>query len=755
LSSPPKTARPVFFSTLAYTILTIAYSWPLPIRLGSISHDLGDPLLNTWILWWTTKAVPLTAQWWNSPIFYPATGTFAFSEHLLGLAPIAAPLIALTGNPMVGYNVTLLASYILSALGAHFLAYTLTRRHDASFVAAIAFAFAPYRLAQLPHIQVLCAYWTPVCLAALHRYDREPSAKWIALAAGAWFMQAMSNGYYLFFLSVLLAFWFAWFAAGRWTAVQWAKVAGFFAIAAVLLSPFLVGYANILKGTYDFHRGLEEIQHFSADVAALLTASYDLLLWGWVRGFNKPEGELFPGLTIVALSLFVVFAARPLMAQAESRRTRVIRRTLAALFVVLVAGALLPIYYGAWRLTIGGVRVLSIARADKPLTLAMFAAIGWMATLPRVVQATRRRSPLLFYAFAACAMWVFALGPDPMVFDHRILYQAPYGWLMRLPGFEGLRVPTRFWMMALACLSVLAALAVHRLHGRGRMIVFYVAVAGLLLDGWPRTFIVLDAPERRPSPPGVFARLDLPMDDDHDAIAVYQQMFDPVPLYNGFSGYGAPHQYAMRELLNAHDPRILQALTARGSVGVVIGHAGDEDQGLRKFIAAYPGARLHETHAAWSSYVLPANNGGEMVPDEAGPAVTIKSVDSTPSPPHAPRAIDGTVKTRWSGGVQRSAADYTIELADPGHVAQVVTELGEFMTDYPARLQLETSPDGAQWETAFLGDTALHAYYAAVRYPRSIPLVIPVNRDNVRFIRLKQLGWSKHDWSIAEVLVLR
>jgi hypothetical protein len=77
------------------------------------------------------------------------------------------------------------------------------------------------------------------------------------------------------------------------------------------------------------------------------------------------------------------------------------------------------------------------------------------------------------------------------------------------------------------------------------------------------------------------------------------------------------------------------------------------------------------------------------------------------------------------------------------------------MTDYPMRLQLDVSADGKQWDTVFLGDTALHAYYAAIHQPRSMPLVLPVDRDNVRFIRLKQLGWGKHDWSIAEVRVLR
>ena len=132
----PRPSKPVVLAAGAYLVLTLAYTWPLAVNLPhGVAHDAGDPILNAWILWWTTKAVPLTAHWWNAPIFYPATGTLAFSEHLLGQAPIAAPLIALTGIPLLGYNVTLIASYFFSALGAHFLGYTLTRRHDAAFVA--------------------------------------------------------------------------------------------------------------------------------------------------------------------------------------------------------------------------------------------------------------------------------------------------------------------------------------------------------------------------------------------------------------------------------------------------------------------------------------------------------------------------------------------------------------------------------------------------------------------------------------------
>jgi hypothetical protein len=751
------TRRAVALAALAYTLLTVAYSWPLPINLmRGVAHDPGDPILNAWILWWTTKAVPLTEAWWNAPMFYPAPGTFAFSEHLLGQAFISAPLIALTGSPLFGYNVTLLATYVLSGLGAYFLAYTLTKRHDASFVAGLAFAFAPYRVAQLPHIQVLTSFWTPICLAALHRYDREPSAKWAGLAAGAWLMQSLSNGYYMFFLSVLLALWFAWFAIGRWSWAKLARLAGFFLVAGMLMLPVLLAYQHILKDTYGFSRHLGTIQDYSADIGALLHASDDVWLWGWLHAIRKPEGELFPGLTIVVLSLFAVFAARPFAATAELTRIRWwLRRIFAVLFVILLTAALMPFLYGTWRLTIGGVRLVSIARADKPLTLAFLALLGWMSTLPMMVAATRRRSVLPFYALAAVAMWILALGPDPTFFSMRAMYQAPYGWLMRLPGFDGLRVPARFWMMCLACLSVLAALAVNRLNGRARRVVVAIAAIGLVLDGWPKEFSVRAEPERRPTPPGVFARLDLPMTDDRDAFALYQQTFDGVPLYNGFSGYGAPHQYAMRELLIANDPRILQALTSRGSLGVVIDHEADSEGAYRKFVAAFPGAVLRETHAGWSSYTIPASGRGDLLPDRAGEPIAIKALTAFPSQPNAPRALDGNLKTRWSGGIQQSAADFTIELESAGRVNQLVIALGEFMTDFPINLRLDVSPDGTNWDVVHFGSTALHAYYAALRHPKEVPVVYPIGRDNVRFIRLTQLGWGTHDWSIPEVQILR
>ena len=205
-------------------------------------------------------------------------------------------------------------------------------------------------------------------------------------------------------------------------------------------------------------------------------------------------------------------------------------------------------------------------------------------------------------------------------------------------------------------------------------------------------------------------------------------------------------------MLEVHDPRILRELTRPGPMGVVIDRASDEGNALQRFVAAFPGATLTRDEAAWVSYKLPATRGAPP-PDVSGTPLAVKALDAVPSAPHATRALDGDLRTRWSGGPQRAIAEFTVELAQSSHVSQVVPCLGEFMGDYPRQLRVDVSADGSHWDTAFVGDTVLLAYYGAVRHPREIPIVVPIDRDNVRFIRLQQSGVGDHDWSIAEISV--
>ena len=149
-----------------YVLLTAALTWPLVLHPGSrVPNDLGDALLNMFLIAWNARVLPLSDAWWSAPQFFPLPGATAFSEHLLGLAPITTPVFLATGNAVLAYNAAFFLSFPLSAFGAHLLGFELTRRHGAALIAGLAYGFAPYRVSQLAHVQVLSAYWIPLALA--------------------------------------------------------------------------------------------------------------------------------------------------------------------------------------------------------------------------------------------------------------------------------------------------------------------------------------------------------------------------------------------------------------------------------------------------------------------------------------------------------------------------------------------------------------------------------------------------------------
>ena len=148
-----------------YVTLTVVQTWPLVTQLSAVlPHDLGDPGLNAWIIWWNAQAVPLTERWWNAPIFFPSSGALAFSETLLGLLPITTPIQWFGGSPITAYNVAFLLTFPLSALAAHALVSRLTGRHDAAVIAGLVYGFNPFRIAHFPQIQVMTSYWMPLSL---------------------------------------------------------------------------------------------------------------------------------------------------------------------------------------------------------------------------------------------------------------------------------------------------------------------------------------------------------------------------------------------------------------------------------------------------------------------------------------------------------------------------------------------------------------------------------------------------------------
>lgn len=131
---------------------------------------------------------------------FAAMARFAAPFHLDAFTQPVTDLpghwLAALAGPVAAYNLVVLLSFPLSALTAFLFAWYLTGSRVASVVAALAFAFSPFHLAQAAyHPQIAQTQWVPLYfLALLWALDR-PAPVRLALLAGAALTLTFSNFY--------------------------------------------------------------------------------------------------------------------------------------------------------------------------------------------------------------------------------------------------------------------------------------------------------------------------------------------------------------------------------------------------------------------------------------------------------------------------------------------------------------------------------------------------------------------------------
>jgi hypothetical protein len=100
---------------------------------------------------------------------HPLPDAFTLGEHMLGEGVLAALPLAVTGDPIVAYNVALIAALWIAALGMFALTLHFTRSPAAAFVAGLLFCLEPARLTDTGHPFIHGDLWAPLVLLFLHR----------------------------------------------------------------------------------------------------------------------------------------------------------------------------------------------------------------------------------------------------------------------------------------------------------------------------------------------------------------------------------------------------------------------------------------------------------------------------------------------------------------------------------------------------------------------------------------------------------
>ncbi|HZI80385.1 MAG TPA: discoidin domain-containing protein [Vicinamibacterales bacterium] len=745
---------PLCASALAYAaVAVVAGRLVLAHPASTIVHDVGDPLLTAALLHWNAWTLPLTHAWWQLPIFAPTPDVLAFSEHLLGLSVVAAPVEWLVRDPLVAANLVTLLTYPLCGVAMFLVVRRLTGSATAAFLAGLAYAFSPYRAAQQPHLQMLATFWAPLALLGLHGYVDSGRRAWLVLFGAAWLLQALANLYSLYFLSVLVALWTLWFVIlpGRWSQLRDITVATL--IAAVPLAPTIGTYVTV-HARHGFTRSAVEAQAFSADLTSLLCAAPETAIWSWLQVGCRPEAALFPGLVLMVLVGIAIAALRREGATepASTRALRLLRACVGLAAAVGAAGVLSVVVFGPWRLSVAGLR-LSASEVDKPLLILALAGLAAIVLSRTAIAAARQRTVAGFYLGAAFVMWLLALGPTVVFMGVARAVPGPFRLLLLLPG-GGVRAPARFWLMSTLCLSIVAGLTASRLlagrRPRAALVLTALLSIGLLSDGWAT---IPAAPAPGPLPEEAAMRghlvLTLPIGNFQDFGPQYRAVVGGWRSVNGYSGYEPKYYEALRQGARFEVDGLFEPFRAREDLFVLV-HVGQPR--LTALVERQAGAVLTAEWQGIRQYHLPRQSK-EAPPHSNAAAVHIANASA--SCPSAAAAVDGDPATRWACGEQRGIEWFLADLGAPvTGVSAVRYVMGESYREFPRRLVVETSIDAVTWDPAWDGDVIGPTIEGSLQNPLTAPATLPFTPRRARYVRLRQTGKDTVGWALPELSIL-
>jgi hypothetical protein len=543
-------------ASLFFLAATIVFTWPIAPRAATGLADLWDAKLTAWILHWDYhQSFRDPLHLFDANIFHPSRYSLAFSENLFGAALFAFPLYAMGLSTLTVYNVVFLLGMFFSGIAAWALARNVTGDPVASAVAGLVFAFCPWRIAQIPHIQFQWGAFLALSLLFLLRYldtGRRRDLVFFGICL-AW--NALCNVHYALFSGFLIGATLLYeglAAEGDVFRARLPGVAGAMFCAAIVLIPFLIPYA-LASHLYGMQRGFEEIDVYSGVWKNFLAAGGQNKLYATLtQKWDKAEGELFPGVVALALAAVALFwRRRP--GPAALRQASPPRRRVARVFDVLFLASV-----ALWIAALAGRTSVGPLKLREPGRIAVVATVLLVLRLAAAFPAWSRFSDLgdflrrlragtrvgLFFAITILGV-VVALGTHTPFY--RFLVQS-FG-----PIFRVIRAPSRGVVLFDLGLSVLAAWGLSALiQTRKRGSRFLLASGAIVLIGLEYRAFPFDVArvEARPAPvyewlatasfPG--GLVEWPLGTWYDQEHEFRSTAHWKPILNGASGF-SPRSY--------------------------------------------------------------------------------------------------------------------------------------------------------------------------------------------------------------------
>ncbi len=429
---------------LGYGLLTLLLTWPTFTHFTThLPGDGGDDPAIAWNLWWIKYALlnagqnPLSTDF----MFYPIGVNLAFYTLTL-LNGLAALPLTLNLGVVAASNLHLLFSFVSGGYGMFLLTrYVLLSSSRGAegqgsggensplrlcppapphlwTLAALAggfYAFASSKLfyVALGQFNIASTHWIPFTVLYMLRTRRQPRRLQYPLLAGLFFtLQAWTELTYASFLLVFIALYWLWeLGCGLWNLRrQYLRHSSF----TIHHSPFTI-FSSHLQAILIF--GLACTLGLSPILAHMLP---DLR----TEGDFLVQGSGFAGDFSADLLGFIIPTSHHPLLGGLIARTAIQNFSLGQ-----------HIYLG--------------------VVLLVLFAVGLVSSY--------HYPPLRFWLFAAVIFALLCLGPSLTFNGHDTGLPGPFGLLQNLPFFKGNRYPSRYSVMLLLCLSVIAAYTLTQL----------------------------------------------------------------------------------------------------------------------------------------------------------------------------------------------------------------------------------------------------------------------------------------------------
>jgi hypothetical protein len=667
--------------------------------------ECRDVLLGIWMLGEAGRRLlqdPL--HLFDANTFHPMRDTLAYSQSMLSATPLVGPLNALTGSPILGYNLYYMFTIVVSVVGIFLLVHEITGNPWAALLAGLLFGLdedRAYLVAVLPSVAV---QWGPWVMYAWLRTLGRPS--WLSALglAGAFVAHVHASAYHGVMLPLLLIPWgLVLLATGRWPVRRWILVGTALGLACV--------------------------------VALALFRPYFV-----VRDETGYKGRFFgPG--VPSARYWEPFAR--------------------------------PAKYLASRITDEDEEVPS--SSPLPGTFLVLAAGVAMLRRPRPSPRTGERGHLA----AALVLWVSAIAVSC---GHVIYLRSfedgwvfgPFHFINMLPGFDAIRIPGRFMILAAMAGAIVAGIALAMVLGRiktrrvaawvvGGLALVIIADTRALLGAIPVT--TLPGPDDIPAVyrwlgtrPRDTAILELPQGNwTTEAQYTYFSLYHGWRLMNGFSAVMPRYDDALGDF---PDPLSLRTLQDAG-VSYVLVHLDRFDTALgsvfltslQSRLDAQPGLHREMIGDTLVIEVPPA-------PPITPPVVRGEALDRSSwrlegSAQGVERAADGSLATHWLTWENESFL--RMDLGEPRALTHLTLHFGTHSMEFPRRCQILASLDGVAWEVIVPEQAILPPFASYRRDRRRVEVLLELPGVPARYLQIRgaprRRALAPRLWGVHEITV--